>query len=138
MDKQLLVYVDLDGEPNLVGRLWARARKGRESATFEYDASWLKHRSRFALEPALVLSHGPQHTAAGRRLFGAIARQELRFAFHSWGTDLEVLAAAHLGVCWPDTVVEWLEYPCYSNSGRPGRKIGAECSDSSRQLAGDV
>ena len=38
----------------------------------EYDASWLKHRSRFALEPALVLSHGPQHTAAGRRLFGAI------------------------------------------------------------------
>jgi serine/threonine-protein kinase HipA len=71
-DKQLLVYVDLDGEPNLVGRLWARARKGKESATFEYDASWLKHRSRFALEPALVLSHGPQHTAAGRRLFGAI------------------------------------------------------------------
>jgi serine/threonine-protein kinase HipA len=71
-DKQLLVYLDLDGEPNLVGRLWARARKGRESATFEYDASWLKHRSRFALEPALVLSHGPQHTAAGRWLFGAI------------------------------------------------------------------
>ena len=49
-----------------------------------------------------------------RRLFNAIARQELRFAFHSWGTDLEVLAAAHLGVCWPDIVVEWLEYPCYS------------------------
>ncbi len=58
--------------------------------------------------------------ALGRRLFGAIARQELRFAFHSWGTDLEVLAAAHLGVCWPDTVVEWLEYPCYSHGGKPG------------------
>jgi L-alanine-DL-glutamate epimerase-like enolase superfamily enzyme len=58
--------------------------------------------------------------ALGRRLFGAIARQELRFAFHSWGTDLEVLAAAHLGVCWPDTVVEWLEYPCYSHAGKPG------------------
>ena len=52
-----------------------------------------------------------------RRLFGLIARRELRFAFHSWGTDLEVLAAAHLGVCWPDSVVEWLEYPCYSNAG---------------------
>jgi serine/threonine-protein kinase HipA len=71
-DKQLQVYVDLEGKPQLVGRLWARSRKGRESATFEYDASWLKHPSRFALEPALVLSHGQHHTAAGRRLFGAI------------------------------------------------------------------
>ncbi|MEP6716716.1 MAG: mandelate racemase/muconate lactonizing enzyme family protein [Terriglobia bacterium] len=56
----------------------------------------------------------------GRRLFNSIARRELRFAFHSWGTDLEVLAAAHLGICWPDTVVEWLEYPCYANDGKPG------------------
>ena len=71
-DKHLLVYLDLDSEPRLVGRLWARNRKGKESATFEYDASWLKHPARFALEPALVLSHGPHHTAAGRRLFGAI------------------------------------------------------------------
>ncbi len=52
--------------------------------------------------------------AMARRLFGVIARHGLRFAFHSWGTALEVLAAAHLGVCWPDTVVEWLEYPIYS------------------------
>jgi len=71
-DKRLLVSVDLEGEPHLVGHLWARSRKGRESATFEYDGSWLKHPARFALEPALVLSHGPQHTAAGRRLFGAV------------------------------------------------------------------
>jgi L-alanine-DL-glutamate epimerase-like enolase superfamily enzyme len=56
----------------------------------------------------------------GRRLFATIARRELRFAFHSWGTGLEVLAAAHLGICWPDTVVEWLEYPCYSDGGKPG------------------
>lgn len=58
--------------------------------------------------------------AIGQRLFAAIARQGLRFAFHSWGTTLEVLAAAHLGICWPAHVVEWLEYPCYSNAGRPG------------------
>src|SRR6185369_17252014 len=56
----------------------------------------------------------------GRRLFGEIARQGLRFAFHSWGTALEVVAAAHAGICWPDTVVEWLEYPCYSSPGRAG------------------
>jgi L-alanine-DL-glutamate epimerase-like enolase superfamily enzyme len=44
----------------------------------------------------------------------------LRFAFHSWGTMLEVLAAAHLGICWPADVVEWLEHPCYANAGRVG------------------
>jgi L-alanine-DL-glutamate epimerase-like enolase superfamily enzyme len=56
----------------------------------------------------------------GRRLFAEIARQELRFAFHSWGTALEVAAAAQLGICWPPMVVEWLEYPCYSAPGRAG------------------
>lgn len=58
--------------------------------------------------------------AMGRRVFAEVARRRLRFAFHSWGTTLEVLAAAHLGVCWPADVVEWLEYPCYSGPGRAG------------------
>jgi L-alanine-DL-glutamate epimerase-like enolase superfamily enzyme len=50
----------------------------------------------------------------------ATAATKLRFAFHSWGTMLEVLAAAHLGICWPADVVEWLEHPCYANAGRVG------------------
>ena len=58
--------------------------------------------------------------ALGRRLIAEIARQGLSFAFHSWGTELEIVAAAHLGVCWPQLVVEYLEYPCYSDGGRPG------------------
>ena len=58
--------------------------------------------------------------AMGRRLFSEIAKEGLRFAFHSWGTALEVIAAAHLGICWPDSVVEWLEYPCYSSAKRAG------------------
>jgi L-alanine-DL-glutamate epimerase-like enolase superfamily enzyme len=58
--------------------------------------------------------------AMGRRIFDAVAKKKLKFAFHSWGTMLEVLAAAQLGICWPENVVEWLEYPCYSNSGRAG------------------
>jgi serine/threonine-protein kinase HipA len=70
-DKRFLVHIDLEGETLPVGRIWVRSSKGRESATFEYDAAWLNEPRRFALEPALVLSHGPQHTAAGRRLFGA-------------------------------------------------------------------
>lgn len=56
----------------------------------------------------------------GRRLLPAISGEGLRFAFHSWGTALEVVAAAHLGICWPESVVDWLEYPCYSTSARAG------------------
>jgi L-alanine-DL-glutamate epimerase-like enolase superfamily enzyme len=58
--------------------------------------------------------------ALGRRIFAEIARQGLSFAFHSWGTALEVIAAAHLGICWPQMIAEWLEYPCYSSPGRAG------------------
>jgi L-alanine-DL-glutamate epimerase-like enolase superfamily enzyme len=58
--------------------------------------------------------------ALGRRLFAEVARQGLSFAFHSWGTSLEVVAAAQLGICWPQLVAEYLEYPCYSDNGAPG------------------
>ena len=30
MQRELLVYMDLSGRPELVGRLWARERTGRE------------------------------------------------------------------------------------------------------------
>ncbi len=58
--------------------------------------------------------------AMARRIFDKVKEYKLRFAFHSWGTNLEVLAAAHLGVCWEEDVVEWLEFPCYSSDGVPG------------------
>lgn len=72
METEVFVYVDIAGEPHLVGRLWARVRKGRESATFEYDPGWLEYADRFSLEPALTLGPGPFHTPSGRSLFGAI------------------------------------------------------------------
>ncbi len=72
MEKETLVYVDLAGVPQLVGRLWSHSRRERESASFEYDKSWLAHPERFSLEPALALGPGPYHTADGRALFGAI------------------------------------------------------------------
>ena len=56
----------------------------------------------------------------GLNVFELAAGNHLKFAFHSWGTDLEVLAAAHLGICREEEVVEWLEYPCYSAPGRKG------------------
>ena len=58
--------------------------------------------------------------AMGNRVMAAAEKAGIRFAFHSWGNDLEVLAAAHLGICWPESTVEWLEYPCYANNGKPG------------------
>ena len=73
MDKQIFVYADLQGTPHLVGRLWARVRKDRESANFEYDKSWLAHPERFSLQPALRLGPGPFHTAHANPLFGAIS-----------------------------------------------------------------
>jgi serine/threonine-protein kinase HipA len=84
MDRETLVYVDLDSAPRLAGRLWSRARKARESATFEYDRTWLQHPERFALEPALTLGAGPQHTAPGKALFGALGDS----APDRWGRTL--------------------------------------------------
>ena len=65
-----------------------------------------------------VVCQGGYPTA--RWLMPEISREGLRFAFHSFGTALEVVAAAHLGICWPESIVEWLEYPCYSAPGRAG------------------
>lgn len=70
METETLVYVDLFGKPLLVGHLWTRSRKDRESATFEYDKDWLSNPLRFSLEPALTLGPGPFHS--DRSLFGAI------------------------------------------------------------------
>jgi serine/threonine-protein kinase HipA len=72
MEKEVFVYVDLDGVPHLVGRLWARARKNKEGATFEYNDAWLEHPNRFSLEPALKLGPGRFHTVADTPMFGAI------------------------------------------------------------------
>lgn len=77
METAVRVYVDLDGEPMLAGRLWARSRRGRETASFEYDPDWLVRRDRFALQPALppALAPGPGQfqTAPGRALFAALS-----------------------------------------------------------------
>jgi serine/threonine-protein kinase HipA len=72
MDREVLVYVDLNGVPHLVGRLWSRTRKSRETASFEYAPDWLENPARFSLEPALQLGPGPFHTQGDLPMFGAI------------------------------------------------------------------
>lgn len=83
-DQSILAYADLDGIAHLVGRLWVRRARNRESATFEYAPQWLANPARFALEPALALGGGPQHTQHGRALFGAFGDS----APDRWGRKL--------------------------------------------------
>lgn len=56
-----------------------------------------------------LVHQGGFHT--GRPLLASVARSGLRFAFVNGGTALDALAAAHLAVCWPETVVPYLERP---------------------------
>jgi len=84
MDRETLVYVDLDGVPHLMGRLWAHVRNNKESATFEYHQAWVEHPARFSLEPALQLGPGPFHTPADTPMFGAIGDS----ALERWGKAL--------------------------------------------------
>jgi serine/threonine-protein kinase HipA len=95
MDREILAYLDLDGAPHLVGRLWAHTRKNKESATFQYDDSWLANPAKFSLEPALQVGPGPFHTAADTALFGAIGDS----APDRWGRTLmrRMHAAAESG-----------------------------------------
>jgi len=71
MERRVLVYIDIDGEPRRVGRLWSRYQRGRETASFEYDPDWLRDTYNFSLEPALSLDAGRHHTPSGKALFGA-------------------------------------------------------------------
>jgi serine/threonine-protein kinase HipA len=83
-DTLVHVYIDIDQQSLLVGRLWARSHKGRESASFEYDAAWLANANRFAIDPALQLTTGAFHTQMGKRLFGALGDS----APDRWGRTL--------------------------------------------------
>lgn len=68
MERLVDVYLAIDGGVR-VGRLWARARSGRERASFEYDDAWLARPDAFSLDPELVLGAGQFHT--DRPLFNA-------------------------------------------------------------------
>jgi serine/threonine-protein kinase HipA len=61
-ERELDVFIDLDGIPARAGRLWARDRGGKESASFEYDVAWRARPVSFALDPMLPLGRGVFHT----------------------------------------------------------------------------
>ena len=74
------------------------------------------HRKAVDIAQADVSHHGGFSLV--KSVIEACAVYECEFAFHNWGTLLECLANAHIGVCFPAQVVSWLEYPCYAHRGR--------------------
>ena len=90
--REVLVSLALGRENIRVGRLWYHSRKGKTSASFEYDKHWLSHPEKFALEPALKLTQGAFHTREGLNVFGAIGDS----APDRWGRML--MRRAHVAV----------------------------------------
>ncbi len=67
------VYVTIGTENVHAGHLYARRRRGSESATFRYAGQYLAHPAAYALDPALPLISDAQHTALEVPLFRAFA-----------------------------------------------------------------
>ena len=82
MSEEIFVYVDRGQEVILAGMLWARHHRGHQSFSFRYDAQWLKHPMRFALDPHLPLSTTAYHSRD--HLFGAMDDTTP----DRWGRDL--------------------------------------------------
>ena len=69
---RMFVSIQLDSSILPVGTLWSHRKFGRESASFAYDASWLRRPDSFAIDPALNLTEGTFHTFEQQKIFGAI------------------------------------------------------------------
>jgi serine/threonine-protein kinase HipA len=73
------IQVFLGQDPRLLGRIRYNAEGARQSASFEYDASWLSASDRFSIDPALQLVAGAQFhkkTREGSVFHAAIADTE--------------------------------------------------------------
>jgi len=85
------VHIDLAGQARLVGRLWIRTARGKESASFEFDPSWIADPVHYALGPALPPTEGSFHSGDGRAMFGALGDS----APDRWGRKLITRNEAH-------------------------------------------
>lgn len=67
------VVMSFGDDEVLAGRLWFHRGGRTEAQTFSYDAAYLGVDGAYALDPALPLTAGSHHTAAGRATFGAFS-----------------------------------------------------------------
>ena len=73
MTTDVQVYVDIDDDTVHAGHLYSHRRRQSESAGFTYADPYLTRPDAYALDPALPLVSGTQHTPLGVRLFRALA-----------------------------------------------------------------
>ena len=66
------VHIDVAGHARAVGRLWVRAARGKESASFEFERAWIADPVHHAFGPALPPTAGAFHSGEGRAMFGAL------------------------------------------------------------------
>jgi len=64
------VFMDVAGNPHLLGRFWCHYRGGHESTSFEYDNAWLTSQIGFPIDPELPLLPGVYHSPS---LFGVFS-----------------------------------------------------------------
>src|SRR5262245_48134215 len=69
--KPLLTWI-WTANPILWGGCGPTSARIKESASFEYDKTWLEDPVRFSLEPALQVGPGAFHTPADMPMWGAI------------------------------------------------------------------
>jgi serine/threonine-protein kinase HipA len=83
-EEPIEVIVAMADENVPAGRLFSHRRRGRESASFSYDATYLSRPDAYALDPALPLLQGSQQTPSGLEMFRAFADS----APDRWGRTL--------------------------------------------------
>jgi serine/threonine-protein kinase HipA len=71
VERELTVHIETSTGTALLGRLWTRIRGARETASFEYDKSWLARPDHYGIDPELPPTRGRFHT--DRPLFNAFA-----------------------------------------------------------------
>ncbi len=67
------VHIHARGGDHLVGHIYPRHGRGRETTTFHYDEGWLSFPEGFALEPALPMTLGASTPPGPAVLFGCFA-----------------------------------------------------------------
>src|ERR1700733_3169086 len=73
VEQPIEVVVQVAGRDLPAGRLWTHRSGRSESATFSYLQEYLQREEAYALDPALPLVEGQQHTSVGQPIFAAMS-----------------------------------------------------------------
>lgn len=91
VEQPIEVIVQIAGRDLPAGRLWTHRSGRSESATYSYLQEYLQQAEAYALDPALPLVEGQQHTSVGQAMFAAMSD----CAPDGWGRRLIRRAEQH-------------------------------------------